>query len=117
MVRSFDRASQRRICDFLVSCDHLLRDEAQLAKYVDDSKQSGRNTFRSTVGRDSLESLCSEEAPKSLFATAVRADNWSVLGGVAYPVVGGDAELFDNCATADHLHQSCLLVFYLCLPV
>lgn len=117
MVRSCDRISLRRICDFFVSRNYLLRDEAQLAKYAGNSKQSDRNTFRATVGRGSLESLCLEEAPKSLFATAVRADNWSVLGGMAYPVVGGDAELSDSCAIADHLHQSCLLVCHLCPPV
>jgi hypothetical protein len=117
MVRPFDRISVLRIFDFFVSCDYFLRDEAQLAKYASNSKQSDRNTLRSTVGRDSLESLCFEEAPKSLFATAIGADNWSVLGGVAYPVMAGDAELSDSHAIADRWHQSCLLVFHLCLPV
>ena len=117
MVRSCDRIALRRVCDFFVPCNCLLRDEGQLAEYAGNSKQSGRYTLWSTVGRGSLESLCFEEAPTSLFATAVRTNNWSVLGAMAYPVVGGDAELSDSWAIADHLHQSCLLVCHLCFPV
>jgi hypothetical protein len=67
----------------------------------------------SSVGRDSLESLCIEEAPMSLFAPGFRFDHRIVLGSVAYPVVAVDAELSDNYIIADHLYQSCFLVCHL----
>lgn len=117
MVRSCNRAAFRHTSSIHVGCADAFFRESPSATYVDSSGLLTGTTVRASMGRDSVEGLCFEEAPTSLLSPLVCVDSRRVLGAMACSVMVADIELSDAYTLADHLRKSHFLVSYLLIPV
>lgn len=104
-----------RVRAFRMCRAHASSRKARWAIRIGASKCASGTANRACDGRNSLESVCVEAAPASLFAFVIRARHWSVLGCVAHSHVAADGETSNSRATGYNLRESYLLVRYLCL--
>ncbi len=96
MVRSCNRAAFRHTSSIHVGCADAFFRESPSATYVDSSGLLTGTTVRASMGRDSVEGLCFEEAPTSLLSPLVCVDSRRVLGAMACSVMVSDIELYDR---------------------
>jgi hypothetical protein len=114
MVCPVNGAAFPRLRAFRSCRTHDFSRNARSAIRIDSSKRTP-GTANSGGGRrrNSLESFRAEKTSAALFAFVIRADHWSVLGGVAHSDVAADGEASNGCATSYNLCESYLLVRYL----